>query len=129
VAVTLFGIYYHELEKRMEGAKEFIIAAVIGFIVTMLFEAVLLVLLFRAIKERSFKKCQIWLVLNGIVFTISFVSFMFEIFSGYPKSLVVTLGELLFDGFALKIVYDFLKEIKTTPTGDVPFEVMKNETV
>jgi len=50
-------------------------------------------------------------------------------FSGYPKSLVVTLGELLFDGFALKIVYDFLKEIKTTPTGDVPFEVMKNETV
>jgi len=125
----MYGVHSAALEARAEGVREYFATVIVVYLLFLAFEGGLLVLLFMASKQRSFNKSRVWFVINAIVLVLSVISFIVEAFAGWPKSGVVTILEIIYEGICLKIMYDFMMEIRITPDGDVPFQEMKNETV
>jgi len=118
--IVYVGTFYTYFRNQWPTLEHVYVLMFMGFFVILFVEAGMLVLLAKAIKQRSFVKSRLWVILTFVFLVIDLIVFIFESSSGWTAVNTLMLVFFLLDIICLKVMYDFMAEVRGRGRSDEP---------
>jgi len=118
-AIVYVGAFYTYFRSQWPTLKDFYVLMFMGLFVLLFVEAAMLILLGKAIKQRSFTKSRLWVILTFVFLILDLIVFIFEASSGWTSVNSLMLIFFLLEIVCLKVMFDFMAAVRGRGRSDV----------